>query len=323
MWGHQGWKKEVMNNSERPAEQSLPVVAVEEPMPIGTRIMYLGGVIVPFLGLIAAIALTWHRGFSWLQLGLLVGMYISTATGIAVGYHRLFTHRAFETNPVVKFILAALGAMAAEGTVSQWVAHHRKHHQLSDREGDPHSPHLHGNGFFEMLGGLWHAHIGWFFDTDSPTIQRYSADLRQDRVIRFVDRLGGTWVVIGLLIPAVLGGIIGHSWMEALMGLIWGGLVRVFFVHHVTWSINSVCHFWGSQDFRTPDQSRNNLIFGIVGCGEGWHNNHHAFPNSARHGLRWWQLDINYLIIRAMALVGLAWNIKLPSRENLIHKRAA
>jgi stearoyl-CoA desaturase (delta-9 desaturase) len=275
----------------------------------------LVGVIVPFLGLVVAGVLLWGQGLSWVDLGLLLGMYVLTGLGITVGYHRLFTHGAFETNAVVKFILAALGSMAVEGPLLEWVAQHRLHHQHSDTTEDPHSPHHQGQGMLGLLRGLWHAHLGWAFQGDTPKLSRYVKDLRQSLLLRRVSALFPVWVVVSLLIPTALGGLLTQTWPGALLGLLWGGLVRIFLVHHVTWSVNSVCHLWGRRSFATDDQSKNNFLFGILALGEGWHNNHHAFPTSARHGLRWWQIDLSYYCIRALALLGLAWEVRLPVKR--------
>ena len=280
----------------------------------------LAAVIVPFAGFVAAAVLLWGIGFSWLHLSLMVAMYLLTAVGITIGYHRLFTHRSFETNRVVKAIFAILGSMAVEGPLLKWVAMHRRHHQHSDEEGDPHSPHLHGEGLWGVVTGLWHAHVGWIFDRDPDNIERYVGDLTKDRALRWISNMFPLWVLVSLLVPTVLGGVISLSWSGALLGLVWGGLARIFLVHHVTWSINSVCHLWGSRDFESHDESRNNFIFGVLALGEGWHNNHHAFPTSARHGLRWWQIDISYLVIRAMQAVGLATKVRKPTQEAMIAK---
>jgi stearoyl-CoA desaturase (delta-9 desaturase) len=285
------------------------------------RSVNLIAVVGPFLGFIAAAAMLWGYGFDWVTLAVFATMYILTAVGVTVGFHRLFTHRAFETNMVVKAILAVLGSMAVEGPLFRWVATHRRHHQHADEPDDPHSPHLHGDGFWGMLQGLWHAHVGWLFQTDSPGLGRYVGDLRKERMLRYISSLFPLWVVLSMLIPAALGGLLTLSWTGALLGFLWGGLARIFLVHHVTWSINSVCHLWGYQSFRGDDESRNNLFFGVFALGEGWHNNHHAFPTSARHGLRWWELDISYWIIRAMELVGLAWKVKVPRPEAIAAKR--
>ena len=264
----------------------------------------LAAVILPFLGLAAAAFLLWGWGFSWVHLGLLLGMYVPTALGITVGYHRLFTHRSFETNRVVQFVLAVLGSMAVEGPLLDWVAMHRRHHEHSDTPDDPHSPHHGGRGLLGLLRGFWHAHLGWIFRPAPPQLARYVKDLRRSALLRDLSALFPLWVAIGLLIPAVLGGVLTCSWAGALLGLVWGGLVRIFFVHHVTWSVNSVCHLWGARPYESGDDSRNNFLFGLLALGEGWHNNHHAFPTSARHGLRWWQVDVSYWVIRGLALRG-------------------
>ena len=233
----------------------------------------------------------------------------------------MFTHRSFETYQSVELVLGVLGSMAVEGPLLKWVALHRRHHQHSDRPGDPHSPHLHGRGVWGVLRGLWHAHMGWVFRADPPDLDRYVKDLYQSRLLRVVSALFPVWVALGILLPAVLGGVITRTWMGVWTGLAWGGLVRVFLVHHVTWSVNSVCHLWGFRPYQTADESRNNFVFGILAMGEGFHNTHHAFPTSARHGLRWWQIDVSYYVIRALALVHLAWNVKLPSKQAQVQGR--
>jgi stearoyl-CoA desaturase (Delta-9 desaturase) len=286
---------------------------VPEPIGFGTRLITLLLVVLPFLSLFAAVVFLWGWGFHWAELGLFLGMYLFTAVGITVGFHRLFTHRSFETNRIVKCILAVSGSMAAEGPLMKWVAMHRLHHQHSDQHEDPHSPHHYGKGVFALLRGLWHAHIGWFFKPDPTDLSHYVKDLGQSRMIRYISALFPVWVLAGLLIPFLLGGLLIGGWGGALFGLLWGGLVRIFFVHHVTWSVNSVCHLWGGKPYGNIDQSRNNFVFGIFALGEGWHNNHHAFPTSARHGLRWWQIDVSYWIIQALALVGLARNVRVPA----------
>jgi stearoyl-CoA desaturase (Delta-9 desaturase) len=280
-----------------------------------TRIITLIVVFGPFAGLVAGIVLLWGWGFSWAELGVLLGMYVLTALGITVGFHRLFTHRSFEANRVVQFVLAGLGSMAVQAPLIKWVAVHRLHHQHSDQPGDPHSPYGYGAGILGILRGLWHAHLGWVFETDPPHLDRYVQDLRQNGCARLANALFPLWVTAGLLIPAALGLVLTGEWMGGLFGFLWGGLARIFLVHHVTWSVNSICHFWGRQPYRNRDQSRNNLLFGILALGEGWHNNHHAFPTSARHGLRWWQLDVSYWVIRALALCGCAWKVRVPAQR--------
>jgi len=282
---------------------------------LAMRAASLVAVIVPFLGFLAAVIFLWGWGFSWIDFGLLVVMYLLTGFGVTVGFHRLFTHRSFETNRVVQFVFGVLGSMAVEGPLLKWVGMHRRHHQYSDQPEDPHSPHHQGSGFLGLLRGVWHAHLGWLFHAVPPDLDRYVKDLRQSRMLRIVSALFPLWVVVGLSIPAILGGLLTQSWGGFWTGLVWGGLVRIFFVHHVTWSINSVCHLWGQRPYRSEDQSRNNVVFGVLGMGEGWHHTHHVFPTSARHGLRWWQIDVSYWVIRVLALLGLAWNVKVPTKE--------
>jgi stearoyl-CoA desaturase (Delta-9 desaturase) len=285
------------------------------------QVASVAAIIVPLAGLVTAIVFLWGAGFSWVHLGLLLGGYLLTALGITVGYHRLFTHRSFRTSAPVKVILGALGSMAVEGPILQWVATHRRHHQHSDRADDPHSPNSDGTGLRALARGFLHAHVGWFFTPGPVAMDRYVPDLHADPVIRRTSKLFPLWVLLGLIIPAGIALAITGTWMGALLGLLWGGLARIFLVHHITWSVNSVCHLWGSRPFASHDHSRNNLIFGVLALGEGWHNNHHAFPASARHGLAWWQIDASYLLIRALGALGLAYDIRVPSPERIAAKR--
>jgi stearoyl-CoA desaturase (delta-9 desaturase) len=317
--------------NETASVPTSPTVAAEpaacavepEPVPLAVLVTNFLAVTVPFAGLLGATVMLWGWGVSWVELSLLVGIYLVTALGITVGFHRLFTHRAFETNLVVKFLLGVFGSMAVQGPLIRWVAMHRWHHAHSDRHGDPHSPHLHGSGLWGTLRGLWHAHMGWFFLPDPPDLARYVRDLRASPMLRMVSALFPVWVIAGLLIPAALGGLLTGSWLGMLGGLAWGGLVRIFLVHHVTWSVNSVCHLWGRRPFRSGDHSRNNFLFGILALGEGWHNSHHAFPTSARHGLRWWEIDISYGVIRVLALLRLAWDVRVPTKQVQQRQRRA
>lgn len=318
-----------------PEEILAPDVALTAPharhddhVPNKLVVVNLLAVIIPPLGLAGLAWAVWGWGFNAVHLAIFAGMYLITGFGITVGYHRLFTHRSFETYPWMKFLIGVAGSMAVEGPIRKWVATHRRHHQHSDDHEDPHSPHHHHHlgGLRGMFRGLVHAHVGWLMVPDAPGLSKYVPDLMKDRVVKFVSRTFPVWVLAGLLIPTVLGGLLTDlgtwSWTGALLGYLWGGLARIFFVHHVTWSINSICHVWGTRPFKSHDESRNNAFFGVFGMGEGWHNNHHAFPTSARHGLRWWELDASYVLIRAMALVGLAWDVKVPSADRLAAKRA-
>lgn len=293
-------------------KEGTPHEAIPDRITWWERASMLAFVLIPFLGLLAALVFLWGWGLGWVEVGLLTGMYTLTVLGITVGFHRLFTHHSFETNRIVQCILGILGSMALQGSLLKWVARHRRHHQHSDRAEDPHSPHHHGRGFLGVLRGFWHAHLGWMFAVDPPNLQHYAKDLRQSTLLRVVSALFPVWVAVGLVLPAVLGGLLTGTWMGVLFGLVWGGLARIFLVHHVTWSVNSVCHLWGGRPYQSADHSRNNFVFGVLALGEGWHNNHHAFPTSARHGLRWWQIDVSYYFIRLLALFGIAWNVKRP-----------
>ncbi len=283
-------------------------------------------VVAPFLGFVAAIVLAWQFGMmSPLYLGLLLGGWLITGLGITVGFHRMLTHRSFDTHNWFRLVWAGLGSLAVEGPPLAWCAVHRKHHQHSDHEGDPHSPHLHGDGLWNACKGFVHAHFGWLFarSWNEESLGKYVPDLMSVPGMKTISRYYAWWVLASLLIPAVIAGLVTMSWTGAMLGFLWGGLARVFFTHHVTWSINSICHIFGSQDFQSGDDSRNNVIFGILSHGEGWHNNHHAFPTSARHGLKWWQFDTSWIVIRTMGALGLVWNIRTPSKKAMEAKRAA
>jgi stearoyl-CoA desaturase (Delta-9 desaturase) len=288
------------------------------------RIVMTITVVVPFLGLVAGIALAWQYGMmnGW-YLGMMLGGWILTGLGITIGYHRMLTHRSFETTPLIHAFWTLMGALAIEGSPLVWVAVHRKHHQHSDLEDDPHSPHNHSGGYINWWKGFLHSHMGWLFGKvwSEKTLQQYVPDLMPQRFTVLVDKYY-LWVIVATLaVPTAIAGLVTMSWTGAMLGLIWGGLARMFMTHHITWSINSICHLFGSRDFKSDDDSRNNLLFGILGHGEGWHNNHHAFPTSARHGLMWWQFDLSWIIIRSMELCGLAWNVKLPSAKAMQAKR--
>lgn len=310
---------------ERPAATTVAPAPAEsaehvEPSRLERIVTFLA-VVLPFAGIVTAIVLSWGRGITWTELVVLGVMYSLTGVGVTVGFHRLFTHRSFDTVRPVKFILAVLGSMSVQGPLLKWVAVHRRHHAHSDHAEDPHSPHHHGGGVKGVLLGFLHAHVGWMFMPEYANLSRYVRDLHADRLLRAVSNLFGVWVLLGLLIPAAIGGWWTGTWTGALLGFLWGGLARVFLVHHLTWSINSVCHLWGTRPFESKDESRNNFLLGVLAFGEGWHNNHHAFPGSARHGLRWWELDISYLVIELLKLLGLAWRVRVPAPEMLAIKR--
>jgi stearoyl-CoA desaturase (delta-9 desaturase) len=272
-------------------------------------------VVVPFAGLIAAIWLLWGRGVGWADLGLAVLFYLVTGFGVTVGFHRCLTHRSFTARPALRVALAVAGSMAFEGDVIGWVATHRRHHAFTDRPGDPHSPYRYGTGVTGQFRGLAHAHMGWLFRDDPTPATRYAPDLLADPAMTRIARAFPALCAVSLILPALAGWAAGGNLRAALTAFLWAGLVRILVLHHVTWSVNSVCHLWGFRPYRSGDQSRDNFVFGVLAMGEGFHNTHHAFPTSARHGLRWWQLDVSYYVIRALALARLAWNVKLPSRQ--------
>jgi stearoyl-CoA desaturase (Delta-9 desaturase) len=271
-------------------------------------------IVLPLLGVAAIPFFVWGWGFRLIDLWLVIGMYLLTTLGVTIGFHRLFVHRSFETYRWIQAILAICGSMAVQGSLFQWVGLHRLHHRYSDQPADPHTPHHHGEGLAGLLRGFWHAHIGWFFDP-TPDLARYVKDLAVSPTLRWISATFALWVALGLALPAAIGWLVVGDWSGAVTGLIWGGLVRIFLVHHVTWSVNSACHLWGRRTYVSGDESRNNPIFGYLALGEGWHNTHHAFPTSARHGLRWWQFDLSYRLIQVMAALGLAWKLKIPSAE--------
>jgi stearoyl-CoA desaturase (delta-9 desaturase) len=275
------------------------------------KLINLVGVGLPVAGLAAAVALLWNHGVGVTALAILAVGYVLTGLGITVGYHRLFTHRAFETFPAVRYLFAVLGQMGVEGDVLTWVADHRKHHQFSDRPGDPHSPHADfGDGPLEALKGLWHAHTGWIFSgAGRADRSRYAKDLVRDRGLRLIARLFLPTVLVSLAVPALVGWALIGGWYGFISGLVWGGAVRILLLHHVTWSINSICHFWGRRRFESRDESRNVWWLSWLSFGESWHNNHHAFPSSAFHGLRRFEIDPGGWLIWALEKCGLAWRV--------------
>jgi stearoyl-CoA desaturase (delta-9 desaturase) len=290
-----------------PSPEDIEPVAHETRDRIITAIV----TIVPFVGLGIVCWQVWASLLHWSDLVVFAILYVVTALGITVGFHRLFTHRSFQTTRWMRGVLAALGSAAIEGPIISWVADHRKHHAFADLPGDPHSPHVdHGGGWRGALRGLLHAHMGWLFiHTHRGARERYAPDLVADPVVSWVDRTFLLWALGGLGAAFGLGWLIGGTFTAALTGLLWGGAVRMLVVHHVTYSINSLCHFFGRRRFDTDDESRNLAWLSLLSFGEAWHNNHHAFPTSAAHGLRWWELDVSSLVIRGLERLGLAWDV--------------
>jgi stearoyl-CoA desaturase (delta-9 desaturase) len=273
---------------------------------------------IPFLGLLLAVHQLWDRQVNGSDLAVFGILYLFSGLGVCVGFHRLATHRSFVAVSPVRAALLALGSMAVEGDVVYWVATHLEHHARSDREGDPHSP----------RDGFWHAHIGWMLGPFSASPDIYCRHLKQDRLVRFIARTFFGWAALSLALPALLDGWLsmgtpGGFGIGALHGLLWGGLVRICFTHHVTWSVNSICHSFGQRPFAaTRDSSRNNFIIGLLAFGEGWHNNHHAFPAAAYHGFSWWQIDLSGYLIRLLKLLRLARNVQMPSASARARQRA-
>jgi stearoyl-CoA desaturase (delta-9 desaturase) len=297
----------------RQAEQVMRVMTVEPRALIGNdggsgaylrKVLVLAMVVGPFLATAFAMVQLWDRAVSWRDIALLVGMYIPISLGVTAGFHRMLTHRSFRAHPVVRGALLVLGSMGVEGAPIDWAANHLKHHALADREGDPHSP----------VHGLVHSHLGWLLSREQADPDVYCSYLLKDPIVVFVQRLFPMWVVLSLVIPFAIGG-----WT----GLLWGGLVRIFFVHHVTWSVNSVCHTFGQRAYETTDRSRNQWTVGLLAMGEGWHNNHHAFPRSAVHGLDSWQLDVSAWMIAALERVRLINEVQRITPEARARKRLA
>ena len=302
-------------------EDEPGLVGEEASLSVLRKVANLIGVVLPLIGFGFAIALLWDRMVGVRELVILGVGYVVSGLGITVGYHRLFTHRSFQTFPVVRYAFAICGQFAVQGNVVSWVANHRKHHQFADRSGDPHSPHAgRGDGLAEGIQGLWHAHTGWLFDGDAiADRRRYAPDLIDDRGLRIVAALFVPMVLLSVLVP----GLVGWAWIGGrygfLAGVVWGGAVRVLLLHHVTWSINSICHFWGRRRFAVRDESRNVWWLSWLSFGESWHNNHHAFPSSAFHGLHRFELDPGGWLIRALERCGLAWKVvRIPPERQAL-----
>jgi stearoyl-CoA desaturase (delta-9 desaturase) len=270
--------------------------------PLGEKILVLIGVVGPLIATVYAIGQLWQRYVNWTDIGLMLVFYLISGLGITVGFHRMLTHKSFETSKPVKMLFLIMGCMAFEGNPITWASTHIKHHAHSDQDDDPHSP----------LVSLWHAHVGWIFNEVADP-ETYGSWLRKDPVVVWVDRTWWIWGLLGMAIPFAIGG-----WS----GLLWGGLVRMCLTHHITWSVNSICHTFGRRPYRTKDASRNNWLVGLLAFGEGWHNNHHAFPRSAFHGMEWWQFDLSSWLIRALEASKLVWNVYRVKPDDQRKRRA-
>lgn len=282
----------------------------------------LASSIAPLLGVIAAVVLLWDRMVGPADLVAFAIMYVISGLGVSTGYHRLLAHRSFKTYRPLRVFFASAGAMAGQGPPLIWTAHHRRHHRVADKPGDPHSPYLNDEpGIQGALKGLWHAHLGWLFDKKlSSDPIRYCPDLARDKDMRVISRYFLTFVAAGIVLPGLIGLAITGTWEGFATGALWGGLVRFFFSNHITYAVNSIGHYFGRRRFETPDESRNVAWLSVLSFGESWHNNHHAFPRSARHGLAWWEIDISAMVIRALAAVGLAWDVITIDEERMTRR---
>ena len=309
-------------DAPRPATEVPGVRRLDEKTAALQRRLVLAVTVIPFIGFVWAVIHYWGNGLSLVDVTIALAFYLFTAFGITVGYHRYFTHHSFDTTRSVRALLAIAGSMAVQGPVIKWVADHRRHHAFSDREGDPHSPHLEeGPGVRGVIKGLWHAHMGWLFSDEQTSPRRWAPDLLRDPIIRLIDRLFPLWVALTFALPPLIGFAVTGTAHGALTAGLWGSLVRVFMVHHVTWSINSICHFYGRRPFASDDHSTNNWVLSLLSLGESWHNNHHAFPSAAIHGIGKAQIDPSGGLIVAMEKVGLARRVKRVTQKQLDAKK--
>ncbi|MBA3430502.1 MAG: acyl-CoA desaturase [Actinobacteria bacterium] len=309
----------------RPAEKKRPtpgVTQLDEDQARFQRRTILVITVLPFLAFLFAVWSLWGNGLSALDAGIFLGMYLFTGLGVTIGFHRCLTHGSFESQPGLRALLAIAGSMSIEGSVIAWVSAHRRHHAFADKEGDPHSPHLdEGPGLRGVLKGLHHAHMGWLFDPEKTSHERWAPDLLKEPAMVKIDKAFPLLLVVSLGLPAVLGFAFTQTWQGTLSAFLWGGLVRIFLLHHVTWSVNSICHFYGKTPFKTTDFSTNNWLLSLVSFGESWHNNHHAFPTSARHGIQRGQIDISARVIAGFEKLGLVRNVKYPTPKQLESKQ--
>jgi len=277
--------------------------------------------VMPPLAVVAAIISLWGTRISGTDFGIMLGFYAFTCLGVTLGYHRLFTHKSFRAAQPVRVALAVAGSMALEGSTIAWVATHRRHHAYADQFGDPHSPHLAtAKGLRGVLAGLAHAHIGWLFDSEQSDRDEWAPDLVAEPAIARVDRSFGWLTLVTFLLPALVGLLLSGTLGGMVSAFLWGSLVRIALLHHVTWSINSICHFYGREAYQARDESKNVWPLSIISFGESWHNNHHAFPWSARLGLRAWQVDPGWYMLRVLRAARLVWNVKVPTREQMLAK---
>lgn len=287
--------------------------------------------VLPLIGSIVAVALLLYRPITPLDISLFFTMWLLTGIGITAGYHRLFAHRSYRTTTAVSVLLVILGSMSGRGSMISWAAMHRRHHEVADKPGDMHSPNLHGTCLRQRLLGFLHSHYSWMLKHDYPNVAHYAPDLLRDKALVWASRHYMTWVTLGLLIPTAIGGIVSASWWGALTGFLWGAVVRMFVVEQSMSALNSFLHMIGSQPFKLDENSRNNRLLGVLVWGEGWHNNHHAFPYSASFALKPYAFDLGYWFIRLLSALGLAWDVRVPTKEQIkskiekleMHRRAS
>ncbi|ALE72368.1 MULTISPECIES: acyl-CoA desaturase [unclassified Pseudonocardia] len=298
-------------------EKRTPPPVTEGQRPPGAMFLVGVFVILPTLALFTAVPLAWGWGLGWVDVALFAVFYLISGLGVTVGFHRYFTHGSFKAKRPLRIALAVAGSIALQGSVLDWVGDHRRHHAFSDKEGDPHSPWLYGTGAKALVKGFWHSHMGWLFDRDLTNMKRFAPDLLEDKDMMRVGRAFPLIVVISLLGPALIGGLVTMSWWGAFTAFFWAGLVRVAVLHHVTWSINSICHIWGERPFASRDKSANVWWLAVLSFGESWHNLHHADPTCARHGVKKGQIDISALVIRGFEKLGWATNVRWPTTRRL------
>ncbi|SFN13309.1 stearoyl-CoA desaturase (delta-9 desaturase) [Pseudonocardia ammonioxydans] len=300
-----------------PSEKRAPAPITDGQRPPGAMFLVGVFVILPTLALFAAIPLAWGWGLGWVDVALFAVFYMISGLGVTVGFHRYFTHGSFKAKRPLRIALAIAGSLSLQGGVLDWVGDHRRHHAFSDKEGDPHSPWLYGTGVKALVKGFWHSHMGWLFDRDLTNMRRFAPDLVADKDMDRLQKAFPLIVVASLLGPALIGGLVTMSWWGAFTAFFWAGLVRVAVLHHVTWSINSICHIWGERPFASRDKSANVWWLAVLSFGESWHNLHHADPTCARHGVKKGQIDISAVTIRAFEKLGWATNVRWPTTRRL------
>jgi stearoyl-CoA desaturase (delta-9 desaturase) len=298
-------------------QRSQPEPIVSGRRAFGPHLLVYIFVIVPMLALLVAVPIAWGWGLSWVDVVLFMITYTVSLLGVTVGYHRYFTHGAFKAKRWLRVSLAVLGSTAMQGPLLHWVADHRRHHAFSDKEGDPHSPWLFGTSPLALAKGFWHAHMGWLFNRDLTNPRRFVPDLLADKTMVRVSKLFWLWTTIWLVLPGIIGGLVTWSWWAVLTGLFWAGFVRVSFLHHVTWAVNSICHMIGDRPFKSRDKAANFWPMAILSGGESWHNLHHADPTSARHGVLPGQIDISARVIWIFEKLGWVWNVRWPTPQRL------